>query len=303
MLIIGLHHSAYVLKKYFTQLSLIIVAIIWALNFSVIKVALQEIDPFSFNALRYIFAAFTLVVVTKWQGFNVVVNKKHLIPIIGIGIVGNLIYQILFIVGVSLTNAANSAVILGTIPVWIALLAHLFTEEKLSSNKFIGMISAFFGVLLIIFGREEGFSFDSKNALGDLIVLCSAIAWASYTILSKKYLKLYNSSQYSAFISVVGVVGLVIIGTPSLIATDITAISITGFAGILYSGVLSVGLAYLIWNRGVHKFGAIKTASFQNLVPVLGLIFGVILLNENLSLIQYVGCFFVIIGIVSTQAK
>ena len=144
MLIIGLHHSAYVLKKYFTQLSLIIVAIIWALNFSVITVALHEIDPFSFNALRYIFAAFTLVVVTKWQGFNVVVNKKHLIPIIGIGIVGNLIYQILFIVGVSLTNAANSAVILGTIPVWIALLAHLFTEEKLSSNKFIGMISAFF---------------------------------------------------------------------------------------------------------------------------------------------------------------
>jgi drug/metabolite transporter (DMT)-like permease len=116
-------------------------------------------------------------------------------------------------------------------------------------------------------------------------------------------LKLYNSSQYSAFISIVGVIGLLIVGAPSLSKVDLNTISLAGYGGILYSGFLSVGLAYLIWNRGVHKIGAIKTASYQNLVPVLGLIFGVVLLNESLSLIQYVGCFFVIIGIVSTQAK
>lgn len=291
------------IKKYFTQLSLIIVAIIWALNFSVIKVTLEEIDPFSFNALRYVFAALILISVTKWRGFNIFVKKEHLLPLIGVGIVGNLVYQILFIVGVNLTNAANSAVILGTIPVWIALFAHLFTDEKLNFNKLIGMIFAFLGVGLIIFGRAEGFSFNSSNALGDVIVLGSAIAWATYTILSKKYLKLYNSSQYSAFISLVGVVGLLIVGAPSLVKTDFASISIAGYGGILYSGILSVGLAYLIWNRGVHLIGAIKTAAYQNLVPVLGLIFGVVLLGETLSLIQYVGCFFVIIGIVSTQAR
>ncbi len=291
------------IKKYFTQLSLIIVAVIWALNFSVIKVTLEEIDPFSFNALRYVFAALILITVTKWRGFNIFVKKEHLLPLIGVGIVGNLVYQVVFIVGVNLTNAANSAVILGTIPVWIALFAHIFTDEKLNFNKLIGMLSAFLGVGLIIFGREGGFSFNSSNALGDLIVLGSAIAWATYTILSKKYLKLYNSSQYSAFISLVGVVGLLIVGAPSLIKTDFSSISMAGYGGILYSGILSVGLAYLIWNRGVHLIGAIKTAAYQNLVPVLGLIFGIVLLGETLSLIQYVGCFFVIFGIVSTQAR
>ncbi len=291
------------IKKYFTQLSLIVVAVIWALNFSVIKVTLEEIDPFSFNALRYVFAALILITVTKWRGFNIFVKKEHLLPLIGVGIVGNLVYQVVFIVGVNLTNAANSAVILGTIPVWIALFAHIFTDEKLNFNKLIGMLSAFLGVGLIIFGREGGFSFNSSNALGDLIVLGSAIAWATYTILSKKYLKLYNSSQYSAFISLVGVVGLLIVGAPSLIKTDFSSISMAGYGGILYSGILSVGLAYLIWNRGVHLIGAIKTAAYQNLVPVLGLIFGIVLLGETLSLIQYVGCFFVIFGIVSTQAR
>jgi len=290
-------------RKYFTELSLVIVAIIWALNFSIIKITLEEIGPFSFNALRFIFAAFLLIVVTKWRGFNLLVKKEHLLPLIGIGIVGNLIYQVLFIVGVNLTNAANSAVILGTIPAWVALEAHLFTDEKLDASKTMGLLSAFIGVCLIIFGRNGGFSLQSSSALGDIIVLLSAIAWATYTILSKKYLRHYNSTQYSAFISLIGVIGLILVGIPDLLRTDFHQISLFGYAGILYSGFLSVGLAYLIWNRGVHKIGAIKTSAFQNLVPVLGLIFGVLILGEQLSLVQYIGSFFVIIGIVSTQAK
>lgn len=295
------YHCAYKIRflarKYLTELSLIIVAVIWALNFSIIKVTLEEIGPFAFNALRFVFAAGLLIAVTKWRGFKVIVKKEHLIPVIGIGLVGNLVYQVLFIVGVNLTNAANSAVILGTIPVWIALMAHLFTDEKLSTTKTLGIMFAFGGVGLIIFGRSAGFSFSSTSVLGDIVVLFSAIAWASYTILSKKYLKEYNSTQYSAFISLIGVITLVLVGVPDLLKTDYSSISLAGYAGILYSGLLSVGLAYLIWNRGVHKIGAVRTAAYQNLVPVLGVVFGVVLLNESLNLLQYLGSGSVLVGI------
>lgn len=291
------------LKTYITDCSLVIVAVIWALNFSVIKIALEEIDPFSFNELRYSLASFTHVFVAKWKRKKILVKKEHLLPLILTGIVGNVVYQALFIIGIDLTFVANSAVILGTIPVWIALLAHIFTEEKLTFKKSIGLITAFLGVGLIISGREGGFNFYSSNTIGDIIVLASAIAWATYTILSKKYLKIYDSSQYSAFISIVGVVGLLILGMPSLAKTDFSTISLAAYGGIFYSGFLSVGFAYLVWNRGVHLIGAIRTASYQNLVPVLGLLFGVILLEESLSFIQYVGSFFVIIGVISTQIK
>lgn len=284
-------------KKYLTELSLIVVAVIWALNFSIIKVTLEEIGPFAFNALRFVFAAALLIGVTKWRGFQVIVDRKHLLPVIGIGMVGNLVYQVLFIVGVNYTNAANSAVILGTIPVWIALMAHLFTEEKLTTPKTLGIFFAFSGVGLIIFGRSTGFSFSSTSALGDVIVLLSAVAWRAYTILSKKYLKEYNSTQYSAFISLIGVITLVLVGIPDLLQTDYSSISLAGYGGILYSGLLSVGLAYLIWNRGVHKIGAVRTAAYQNLVPVLGVVFGVVLLNESLNLLQYLGSASVLVGI------
>jgi drug/metabolite transporter (DMT)-like permease len=291
------------IRRHLTELTLIAIAVIWALNFSIVKIALSEIDAFGFNALRYILAAALLIGYTKWLGLNLLPRREDFWPMVGIGIVGNLIYQVMFISGLDRTNAANAAVILGTIPVWVAFLSHIFTNEKLNLAKSIGITLAFGGVLLIIFGRNGAFSISTKSAIGDIITLGSAIAWASYTIMSKKYLKIYTTVQFTGFMSLIGVIGIVSIGIPSLVETDFSKISAGAFSGILYSGVLSIGLSYLIWNRAINKIGAIKTAAYQNLVPVLGLLFGVIILGENLGLIQYVGSFFVIIGIVSTQAR
>ncbi len=284
-----------------TEASLILVAIIWALNFSVIKITLKEIDPFSFNALRYLLAAVLLVVAAKRKGFSLKVKKEHFWKLIGIGVIGNLVYQLLFIIGLDLTYSANAAVMLGSIPIWVALLSQLFTEEKLTLNKGMGVFLAFTGVALIISGGGNELSFASDTFKGDIITLLAAIAWGVYTILSKKYLKFYNSTQYSAFMSIVGLISLLLVGLPFLIKVDFTEISIAGYGGIIYSGLLSVGLAYLIWNNGIHKIGAVKTAAYQNLVPVLGLIFGVIILDEPLTIMQYIGSIFVIIGIIQTR--
>lgn len=284
-----------------TDASLILVAIIWALNFSIVKITLQEIDPYSFNALRYILAAALIVVAAKRKGFSLKVKKEHFWKLVGIGIIGNLVYQLLFIIGLDLTYSANAAVMLGSIPIWVALLSQFFTEEKLTPSKTIGVILAFIGVTFIIMGGGNELSFASDSFKGDLITLLAAIAWGVYTILSKKYLKFYNSTQYSAFMSIVGMIALLLVGAPFLVKLDFSQISPGGYGGIIYSGLLSVGVAYLIWNNGINKIGAVRTAAYQNLVPVLGLIFGVLILDEALTILQYIGSIFVIIGIIQTR--
>jgi len=290
------------LKKFtLTDASLILVAIIWALNFSIVKITLQQIDPFSFNALRYILASILLVTAAKIKGYSLKVKKEHFWKLIGIGIVGNLVYQMLFIIGLDYTFSANAAVMLGSIPIWVALLSQLFTDEKLTPIKSIGIFLAFVGVAFIIIGGSNEISFASESFKGDLITLLAAIAWGVYTILSKKYLKFYSSSQYSAFMSIIGVISLTIVGFPFLIKVNFSEITLGGYGGIVYSGLLSVGLAYLIWNNGIYKIGAIRSAAYQNLVPVLGLIFGVLILDEPLTVFQYIGSGFVIIGIILTR--
>ncbi len=285
-------------RSYLIDLSLILVAIIWALNFSIVKVSLREMDPHSFNALRFVFATALLWYVARKRGHTLKVEKEHFWKLVGIGIVGNLFYQLFFIIGVNYTYAANAAVMLGTIPIWVALLSQFFTDEKLNLLKSLGVLFAFAGVTLIIMGGQDTLSFESDTFLGNIITLVAAICWATYTILSRKYLAIYSPIQYSAFMSVVGLIALMIVGLPFLIKLDWSQISYIGYGGIFYSGALSIGLAYIIWNNGVKMIGAVRTAAYQNLVPVLGLVFGLVLLGEELSVLQYIGAGLVITGIV-----
>lgn len=255
-------------------------------------------DPYSFNALRFIFATVLLWYVARKRGHTLKVEKEHFWKLVGIGTVGNLFYQMFFIIGVNYTYAANAAVMLGTIPIWVALLSQFFTDEKLTALKALGVLFAFAGVAFIIMGGQGTLSFESETFLGNIITLIAAVCWATYTILSRKYLRVYSPIQYSAFMSVVGLIALLIVGLPFLVKLDWSNISYIGYGGVFYSGALSVGLAYIIWNNGVKKIGAVRTAAYQNLVPVLGLIFGLVLLGEELSLLQYIGAGSVITGIV-----
>ena len=289
------------IKKYFTDLTLIGIAIIWALNFSVVKISLAEFDPYSFNAIRFFLAFILLYVATVKKGLSLKVKKEHFWALVGIGLIGNLLYQMLFIVGINLTKAANASVMLGTIPIWVALLSQFFTEEKLTLLKSIGVAFAFVGVTFIVIGGDNEISFQSETFLGDIITILSAIVWGVYTIFSKKYLKFYNSTQFSAFMALIGFICLGFIGMPFLLKLDWSSISPKAYGGAIYSGLLSVGIAYLIWNNGIVKIGAVRTSTYQNLVPVLGLIFGVIILDEVLTLFQYIGALSVIAGIVMAR--
>ena len=289
------------LKKYIPDVLLILIAIIWALNFSVVKVSLQEIDSLSFNALRYILAAGLLAYTARARGYSLNVDREDFWPLVGIALVGNVLYQLFFIIGVDYTYSANAAVILGTIPVWVALLSHLFTDEKLTRYKSIGIGLAFTGIVLIVTGSKAGISIASKTFLGDVIILCAAISWGVYTILAKRFLKKYPSTQFTGVMSIIGMIFLLIIGLPNLTQVNWTGISLKGWGGIFYSGLLSIGLAYLIWNNSVSKIGAVRTAAYQNLVPVLGLVFGVVLLQEALTLQQYSGSALVIVGIIFSR--
>lgn len=290
-------------RPYLIDLSLIFVAIIWALNFSIVKVSLSEIDPYSFNVLRFIFATGLLWYFARKKGHSLKVRKKHFWKLVGIGIIGNLFYQLFFIIGINYTYAANAAVMLGTIPIWVALLSQFFTDEKLTFYKALGVLFAFIGVALIMIGGPDKISFESETFWGNVITLAAAVCWGIYTILSRQYLRVYSPLQYSAFMSVVGLISLTLIGLPFLIKLNWSGISWVGFGGILYSGALSIGIAYIIWNNGVKKIGAVRTAAYQNLVPVLGLIFGLVLLGEELTVLQYIGAGSVIAGIILARKK
>jgi drug/metabolite transporter (DMT)-like permease len=280
---------------------LLCVAIIWALNFSVAKISLAEIDPMSFNALRFLLAIIFMWIVIWIKGKWVKVLRQDYVLLILLGLAGNFVYQMFFIFGLDRTFSANAAVMLGTMPVWVSVLSHFFFDEKMTLHKSVGVILAFSGVLLILLGRPERITLSSETFIGDLLTLASALVFAYYTVLSKKMLLYYPPLQLTTMTMSIGGLALVFTGIPWILVLDFNAISWVAYNGVIYSGFFSIGLAFIIWNFGLKKVGSTYTATFQNLVPVLGLILGLLILNEKLSLIQYVGAAVVIAGIVQTR--
>lgn len=297
------HDQMKISKSSLVEFSLFLVAFIWALNFSVVKSALAEIDPLSFNGLRFIFAAIAVWAALYFRGQLFSIPARDWLPLLGMGLLGNLVYQGLFIVGINYTYAANAAVMLGTIPIWVGLFSHFFKLESMNLLKAVGVVLAFGGILFIITGGSQSLSIGSDSLLGDLIIIAAAVVWGGYTLLSKPFLERYTPIQFSVIMATIGSVVLFLIGLPNILELEWSTISASAYGGIFYSGFLSIGVAYVIWNYGLQTVGAVHTSTYQNLVPVLGLLFGVVLLNEQLTSMQYGGSALVIAGIVLARWK
>lgn len=284
------------------ELYLLFIVVVWASNFSIVKYSLAEIDPYAFNGIRFALGIALMWAFTWIKRVKIRVERQDIGRIILLAIIGNLLYQMLFIIGIDRTFASNAAVILGLIPVWITVFSHFFTSEKMYRTQVIGVSAAFAGVALIIGSGDEGISFRSETLTGDLIILTAAMVFAVYTLIARSMLAKYSPLTLATMVMTVGGTMLIFTAIPSLLQMDYGSVSMLSYGGVIYSGLFAIGLAYLIWNFGIKNVGAIRTATYQNLVPVLGVLFGLIFLGEKLHVLQYLGSLITIGGIVLTRS-
>ena len=137
---------------------MLVTVMIWGLNFVAVKLVLREFLPMAFIGLR-----FTMATVVMWlflwqrtRGLNSSespgVLRRDVLSIIGLGLLGNTLYQLLFVYGMTLTTAANSSLLLATAPIWVAVLGYLLHIERISRVTWYGILLSFCGILILILG-------------------------------------------------------------------------------------------------------------------------------------------------------
>jgi drug/metabolite transporter (DMT)-like permease len=284
-----------------TELGLLAVAVIWGANFPIIKQALAELSPLAFNALRFPLASATLLaILTAGPGLGVP-RKADLPRILGLGILANVVYQLLFIYGLDRTTAGNASLLLSTIPVWTAILSSLAGHERLPPITWLGLASTVVGMVLVVTGGGRRIDFGGETVVGDLLTIVAAMTWAAYTVSARSLIHRYGSLPVAAWTLWVGTLGLVVIGAPAILQTDLSAISGRAWFGVAYAGVLAIGIAYALWNLGVRVLGNARTAVHQNLVPVVALTAAWILIGERPTAVQLLGAAVIIGGITLTR--
>ena len=280
-----------------TNLALIGLSVIWGVNFSVVKVGLREFDPLAFNAIRFVLASLTLFVFLRLRGVVPFPERRHWVRVILLGLLANVVYQLLFIYGVDRTLAGNAGLVLATTPVWTLILASVAGQEHHGLPVWGGVLVTLGGMVLVVLGGESSLALGEGLLVGDLLLVLAAITWAAYTVGMQDLTRKYGALAVTSWTLWVGTIVLVALGGTSLWATDFGTISRVGWFGVVYSGVLAIAVAYLIWNHGLEHIGGPRTAAFSNLVPVVALITAAVWLGEDPGPTQIVGAVIIIGGV------
>jgi drug/metabolite transporter (DMT)-like permease len=278
------------------EAGLLVLVLLWALNFSVIKIGLAALPPFAFNALRFPLAALLLAAVLLSGGRLDLPDRRDILRIMALAITCNLAYQLLFISGMALSRAGNASVLLTASPVFTALLSGWLGHERIRPAAWAGIAAATAGIVLVVGSGAEGFGFGAQTLRGDLLLVSAAAVWSIYTVGARDPVRKYGSVRVTAWTLWVGAALLLVVGLPDLVALD-TAITPTAWAAIIYSGFLGLGMSYLLWYRGVKVLGNTRTSTFGNLVPVFAIVIAWPMLGEIPNLWQLAGAGVIIAGI------
>ncbi len=279
------------------QLLLLLVVVIWATNYPLAKFAIASMDVFVFNAIRFIVAALILGAMFFSRHAWVPVSRLDWRRILRAGILANVLYQSAFIVGLRLTTAGNSAVLMATSPLWTLLVHARLHRERIQLNMWSGMGLSLAGVVMIIIGSGGKLEFGGVEIVGDAICLAAAILWAFNTNLQKPLLHDYSPLHLATMMIGIGAVGLTLAAIPAALTARWSAIGWEHWLATVVSGALSIGLANLIWSYGVQRIGPGRTGAFSNLIPVIALLASSIWLNEELRAAQVIGSFLTILGV------
>jgi drug/metabolite transporter (DMT)-like permease len=138
---------------------------------------------------------------------------------------------------------------------------------------------------------------------GDALVLAAVGCWAAYTIGLRKLGGQISTMSVTAWTLLTGMPGLVIVGWPSLRQVEWGAVTPVAWAALVYSTLLSLVAAYLLWNRAVQKLGAAPAALYTCLMPFIATAIAALVLGERPTPVHFIGGVMIIAGVLLGNAR
>ena len=266
---------------------LVLMTLIWGVNYIVIKAALEVFSPLSFNAVRFLLAAVSIGAFA-WAAGARRPPARQLLRRCLLGVLGNTLYQLCYIEGMARTRAGNAALIMAAVPVLTAVSSHLLGHEHLRSRDILGLALSTTGIAVLVVGSGVVVGLGGPLA-GDLLMLLAVIFWTAYTILAKPLVDTLGPTVTTAWTMGLGAIPLLAICAPAALAQRWSAVTPAAWLGAVFSSLGALVVAYLIWYRGVERLGATRTAFYSNFSPVVTLLAAWPLLGELPTVWQILG--------------
>jgi drug/metabolite transporter (DMT)-like permease len=277
----------------------LVTIVIWSVAFVSNKALLAYISPIENMIFRFALAYILLLII--YPRWSLPHSLKDELYFLLLGFLGIFIYFLLENFALKYTQATNVGLYMGAIPIFTAIFAHFLThDESLSLSLILGFLVSMTGMGLILL---EGTQFELRLQ-GDLLALAAAVVFALYSVILKLTPTGYHYILIARKSFFYGLMLMLIYHMTSTGDLNFSALLIPAvIANIAFLGILSSGLAFILWQQGIERIGSISASNYIYLVPLLTAITGIVTLEETMTQQMFVGGLLILAGLYLAQRR
>jgi drug/metabolite transporter (DMT)-like permease len=260
---------------------------LWGLGFFFGKIVLREMSVPHMVLYRFWFACPPLFFVLRRPRFSMREWRLLLIA----AFLGIPVQYLVQFQGLAWTTVSHAALMVGTMPVILAIGACIFAHERLDLIGWFALTASSAGVTLIVLGSNNraGNAAQGPTLAGDLLVVLSLLIALAWVLLNKFLMRTHSPLQVTAFVLLSGTLMLTIWVVLRNGLPPVHNVSSRAWMALLGSGLLCNTSAMFLWNWGIARVPASRAGVFLNIEPALGSVLGVELLGEKLSPYAWIG--------------
>lgn len=260
----------------------------------------DSVSPLTLLSWRFILAFLVLNLCLGLRIIKLNFKGKSMKPLLLVAIFQPILYFIGETVGIQLTTASESGTIVASLPIITLICSALILKEKPNKWQIIGISITAIGIISIVLIKGIETSF---NPIGYLMLLLSVFSYSLYAVFSQKAVDFTDIEKTYVMITL----GAILFTVMAFIENGragtlkefifLPATSTNFLVAILYLGIGSSVLAFLLYNMAITNIGSNRTASFSGISTIVAILSGVMILNETFSIGQLIGTVFVIGGV------
>ena len=278
---------------------LFILSAIWGSAFIAIKVSLNFFSPVSVASYRLIVASIFLLIFFIIGKYKTSLNRTDLIMLLLVGVVGNFLPFYLISWSEQHIQSSTAGILMGVGPILTLILSHFFTkDDRFTYSKLISISIGFIGVLFI-FEIDTLFNFGTANSLqlfSKFLIIIAALGYMISNIVAYNTLKHIDSFSITFFATLFGA----LVSVPFLIYSEAVQPSYFNFSAllpILYLGIFPTALAFQLRYHITKTSGPVFLSYVAYLIPIFALIWGFVLLSEEIYLSSMIGITLILFGV------
>jgi drug/metabolite transporter (DMT)-like permease len=286
---------------------MIVIMIIWATFYPIIKYVVVDIDPLVLSFYRYLlgFIPLTPFFISALRKQNKAINTTDIVSISILGFIGITLFSVGLFYGIKMSTAINGALLTNTQPIFTAIFGPFLIAELLTRKKSLGIVVGIIGMALVVTnGNFSTFEIKGSAITGNILLIGASLLLSLYSMLIKKYVNKYGSIIPTWISMISGTFFIFIInifrGQSLVQILSLPAISI---GLVLYLGFIGTSLTYLMFNMALSHMSVSIATSYKLLIPVFGLVFAVIFLGEQPGIATLIGIFIVVSSVYIIQKE